>query len=420
MHEARDPGRVDIARQAAQVEAVGACEVDDRAVRVERLVELLEHAREELAHVRRVKRVEDDVEGAREALVRALEVVDRSVVLSGVGEPLVGRVGHEQIRLAGRHHRLAADRHGAKGAVEAAAHGGHRGAVEREGQILHRRSDARRRRRVGVIEVWKEALHVEPRHVDAVGCQKLGGLPVGKKHPARPVKDEHAVARELQKAREGAREAPLPDSFHMTPRERRLGPRHARGQPFVRGRAKVLADLVEVLGLQKRKAAIAQLDLQRLAGGLDHVHRAVAHGASVGVFDVEVTRREAIEEVPQRTGDVFHLGGDHACAHGVVAALTQHLGGRARLVADHADDAEINRLGDHEGVDLNTLLAEQVAHGGELSRAVGQAHGELIDHEDAPFVWTFPHPRAPARRAKDCETRGFRLCSLPDTRCDFL
>ena len=151
VHEARDPGRVDVARQAAQVKPVGTGEVHDRAVGVERLVELLEHAREELADVRCVEGVEHDVEGAREALVRSLEVVDRPVVLTGVGEPSVCRVGNEQVRLAWCRHRLASDRHGAKLAVEAAAHGGSRGAVERKRQVLHRGRDTGRSRRVGVV-----------------------------------------------------------------------------------------------------------------------------------------------------------------------------------------------------------------------------------------------------------------------------
>ena len=94
-------------------------------------------------------------------------------MLAGVRDSLIGRVGHKQIRLARRHHRLTANRHGAKGPVEAAAHGGRRGAVEREGKVLHRGGDAGCNRRVGVVQIGKEPLHIEPRHVDAVGGQKL-------------------------------------------------------------------------------------------------------------------------------------------------------------------------------------------------------------------------------------------------------
>ena len=127
-----------------------------RAVGVERLGRAAPaRRRSSYADVRRRRSVSSTMSKAfpRGGLFARLRSSSRPVVVSrGVEQSPPSAAWATSRYVSPRcRHRLASDRHGAKRAVESAAHGGNRGAVERKRQVLHRGGDAGRGRRVGVV-----------------------------------------------------------------------------------------------------------------------------------------------------------------------------------------------------------------------------------------------------------------------------
>ena len=148
------------------MEAIGLGQVDDRGVSVHGLCDLLEHAREERLDVARVQRVENDPQGACQALVCPAEVLEVPLALMRLETFALGWKRDHHVRLACRLHAVAADPQ-AHGLPHQRGHGhncrrsvdGKRQRICREGRLWVK---APRRR--------KERTHV--------GTDKAFGLPV--------------------------------------------------------------------------------------------------------------------------------------------------------------------------------------------------------------------------------------------------
>ena len=172
------------------MEAVGLGQVDNRGIGVHGLRDLLEHAREERCDVTRVQRVQDDTQGACQALVCAAQVIEVPLALALLKTLALGRKRDHHVRLACRLHPVAADPQ-SHGLAHMRGHGHHRRrSVNGKRQRVYREGslgvDASRR--------GEERTHV--RASKALGLsvrQQRRCLVVGEKNPSRPVKGHYSL-----------------------------------------------------------------------------------------------------------------------------------------------------------------------------------------------------------------------------------
>jgi hypothetical protein len=177
-------------RDATKVKAVGLGQVDNRRIGLHGLRDLLEHAREERLDVARVKRVEDDAQGARKSFVCAAQVLEVPLALMLLKALALGRKRGRHVRLACRLHPVAADPQ-AHGLAHVRGHGhDRRRPIDGKGQRVYREG------RLGVKAARRreERANIRTHEVLPLAMRKQGRrLRVGEKDPPRPIKGHHSL-----------------------------------------------------------------------------------------------------------------------------------------------------------------------------------------------------------------------------------
>ncbi|MCH3949152.1 MAG: hypothetical protein LKE43_10490 [Olsenella sp.] len=143
-----------------------------------------------VADVARVKRVEDDAQGARKSLVRAAQVLEVPLALMLLKALALGRKRGRHVRLACRLHPVAADSQ-AHGLAHVRGHGhDRRRPIDGKGQRVYREG------RLGVKAARRreERAHVRANQILVLSVWQQGRcLVVDEKDLPRPIKGHHSL-----------------------------------------------------------------------------------------------------------------------------------------------------------------------------------------------------------------------------------
>jgi len=100
---------------------------------------------------------------------------------------------------------------------------------------------------------------------------------------------------------------------------------------------------------------------------LDHDHGLVGlvFERGVEIFDADAFVAEERHDARQFTGMIGHFDADDVGFARRKTSVFEQLHGFIRLVGDHAQDAEIGRVGDGDGAQIDAGLGQQRGHVGE-------------------------------------------------------